>query len=442
MRKINTRRFRLATRTTAHDINRQIVLNLVREHQPISRAELARRMGVHRSALTNMVRELVSTGVVYELGTAPTARGRRPTLLHLRTSGRLAVAVDVRPGRTTVALSDFSGRVLSRDVFETPSTPDALMDALEERVERLLPEAATNGETPALEGVGLVVPGMVDRRLGRIVYSPRLGWRDVELRHSLGARLGGLSVRVEAAPIACAMARLWLAPEATADVRSFAYVSISEGVGVGIVINGEVLRGEAQTAGEFGHVSLDPNGPECVCGRRGCWESFVGNGATMARYAALASGRRATAEATLSHESNGNGVHAHGVHAHGAHANGNGVPKRPRLAASLTIEEVVRRARRGEPAARTALEQTGVHIGRGLAALVCTVNPGRIFVGGEVTAAWDVLEPSMRRALAEGTLTDAGRVTPVVPDGSPAEYRLLGAVALVAAPTFAAPRIG
>ena len=424
MRKINTRSFRLATRSTAHDVNKQIVLNLVREHQPISRAELARRMGVHRSALTNMVRELVQTGVIYERGTAATARGRRPTLLHLRTSGRLAVAVDVRSARTVVALCDFAGRVVSRDVLATPSSPDALMQALETRVERLLEGAAEDGTAPVCEGVGLVVPGMVDRRLGRIVYSPRLGWRDVELRHALGDRLG-IPVRVEAAPIACAMARLWLAPEATGDVRSFAYVSVSEGVGVGIVINGEVLRGEAHTAGEFGHVSLDPNGPECVCGRRGCWEAFAGDAATLGRYVEKAGGRKAVPVGPAA--SNGNG---------------DAPASRTRSTLPLTIEEVVRRARRGEEAAREALEETGVQIGRGLAAVVSTVNPGRIFVGGEVTAAWDVLEAPMRRALAEGTLTPAGQSTPVVPDGSPAEYRLLGAVALVAAPTFAAPRFG
>lgn len=417
MRKINTRTFRLATRSTAHDVNKQIVLNLVRENQPISRAELARRMGVHRSALTTMVRELVHTGVIYERGTAATARGRRPTLLHLRTSGRLVVAADVRPGRTTVALADFSGLMVSRDAFPTPSGPEALMDALEECVERLLAEAG-DGDSgpPPCEGVGLVVPGMVDRRLGRIVYAPRLGWRDVELRHALGTRLG-IPVRVEAAPIACAMARLWLAPEATRDVRSFAYVSVSEGVGVGIVVNGEVLRGEQHTAGEFGHVSLDPNGPECVCGRRGCWEALAGNAATVTRYIDRAGGRVPVADGAT-----------------------NG--RRVRSALPLTIEEVVRRARRGELAAREALEETGLQIGRGLAALVSTVNPGRIFVGGEVTAAWDILEAPMRRALAEGTLTDAGRTTPVIADGSPAEYRLLGAVALVAAPTFAAPQFG
>src|SRR5215218_10091955 len=124
MRKIDTRNFTLATRSTPREINRQIVLNLIREHQPISRAELARRMDVHRSHLTPLVRELVSTGAVYEQGTAAVVRGRRPTLLYVRTSGRLAVAVDVRSEHTTVALADFAGLTLATTVFATPATPE------------------------------------------------------------------------------------------------------------------------------------------------------------------------------------------------------------------------------------------------------------------------------------------------------------------------------
>ena len=107
-----------------------------------------------------------------------------------------------------------------------------------------------------------------------------------------------------------------------------------------------------------------------------------------------------------------------------------------------TIEDVVRRARRGEEEAIWALAETGWYIGRGLAAVVSAFSPGRIYVGGEITAGWSFLEGPLRQALAEGTLTDSARFTPVVPDRRPAEYRLLGAVALVAAPTFAAPQVG
>src|SRR5687768_11064512 len=102
MRKINTRSFRVATRSTFREINRTIVLNLIREHQPISRAELARRMNVRRASLTLIVRELLENSEVIETGTAVAARGRRPTLLRIRTSGRLAIAVDVRPAHTSL----------------------------------------------------------------------------------------------------------------------------------------------------------------------------------------------------------------------------------------------------------------------------------------------------------------------------------------------------
>lgn len=405
MRKIDSRDFRVATRSTLRHVNRQIVLTLIREHQPISRADLARRMHVARGALTAIVRALVAEGVVTERRAAGPQRGpgRRPTLLTLRTSGRVAVAIDVRPLRTTVALAEMDGRVLTREVFETPGSPDAFAEVLAERVARLLAEGEEAGRAEC-QGVGVVVPGMVDRRTGHILYAPRLGWRDVDLRGPVSARLG-LPVYVEGAPVACAMARLWLAPGSLQGVQSFACVSVSDGVGVGLVMNGDAVRGDAHSAGEFGHVTLDRDGPPCACGRRGCWEAFACNAATVARWQAQA-GEPAAA----------------------------GAP-------APTVEDVVRRALAGEPPAIAALEETAEHIGRGLAAVVSAFNPGRIFVGGEVTAAWSLLEAPIRRVLARETLTAATRLTPVVPDASPEEYRLLGAVALVTAPLFAAPAV-
>jgi len=370
-------------------------------------------MGVHRGAMTGLVADLVDTGVVYEeKRVVPVVRGRRPTLLYVRTRDRFAAAVDVRPRRTSLALADYGGRVLRRDEFDTPGSPDALVDELARRIGVLQaePHEALGGEC---HGVGVVVPGMVDRRTSRVVYAPRLGWRNVDLRSALTERLG-LKVRVESAPIACALARLWLSP-GPANVRSFAYVSISEGVGVGLVLKGEVVRGQAHTAGEFGHVSFDPNGPECVCGQRGCWEALAGNAATVARYA------EAVLEARIGAETR---------------------TVQWRRDLTPTVEEVIRRAGVGEPEAVAALTETGRQIGRGLAAVVSVFNPGRIFVGGEVTAAWDLIGGPIRSALGAGTLTEAGRETPVIPDRNPAEYRLLGAVALIAAPSFAAPKVG
>ena len=412
MRKINTRNFRLATRSTPRDVNRRIVLNLIREYQPISRAELARRMSVRRGTLTTLVRELVESGMVFEKGTAAAARGRRPTMLCVRTRGRLVVAVDVRSGRSSIALSDVGGRMLARETFDTPASPDQLADLLASEVTRLLRQHAPNG-TEGCQGIGIVLPGMVDRKTGRLIYAPRLGWRDVDLRANVSARIG-MKVYIESAPIACALARLWLEPEATRSVNSFAYVSVSEGIGVGLVVNGEMLRGETHTAGEFGHVSLDSSGPECVCGRRGCWEALACNAATIERYADAISGGPRT----------------------------DGKTRRARKASFPGIEEVIRRARGGETAAVQALVETASNIGRGLALIVSAFNPGRIYVGGEITEAWDILEAPMRAALVGGTIPGNAGAVQVVPDSSLAEYRLLGAVALVTAPGYAALAVG
>lgn len=409
MRKINTRNYRLATRATPREVNRRIVLNLIREHQPISRAELARRMNVRRAALTAIVRDLLQAGDVYETGPAASVRGRRPTLIRVQTSGRLAVAVDVRPGKTSIALADFGGSVLERRVFDTPREPSELAKCLVGHVEEVLAaRQSTDEEAPAVQGIGIVVPGMVDRRSGQILYAPRLGWRNVNLRDAIHEHLD-VPVSIESAPIACSLARLWLMTGEPRAVNNFAYVSVSDGVGVGIVMSGEVLRGEHHTAGELGHVSLDPSGPLCACGKRGCWEAFACNSSTIARYV----------EAVAGPKSNGS------------------KPRRP-----PAVEEIIRRAQVGEPAAVAALTETGRQIGRGLAAVVSAYNPKRLYIGGEVTAAWDLIENPIRAALVEGTLTDAARNTPVYPDSNPAEYRLLGAVALVAAPTFAALRVG
>jgi predicted NBD/HSP70 family sugar kinase len=414
MRKINTRNFRLATRSTPREVNRRIVLNLIREYQPISRAELARRMQVHRGTMTPLVRELVESGVVFEMGTAATARGRRPTLLCVRTRGRHVVAVDIRPGRSVIALADVSGQVAARESFETPESPEALPDLLATEVASLLRQHAPDG-VDGCQGLGIVLPGMVDRKTGRLIYAPRLGWRDVDLRSAVAQRVG-MKCYIESAPIACALARLWLEPDATRAVNSFAYVSISDGIGDGLAFNGEMLRGEGHTAGEFGHVPLDANGPECVCGRIGCWESLACNSATVDRYI---------------------------EHSTGVPAPKNGAGRRPaRGVIRPGIDEVVRRARGGEPAAVSALVETGEYIGKGLALVVNAFNPGRVYVGGEITAVWELLEGPIRAALAASTITDRARATPVVPDSAPAEYRLRGAVALVTAPGYAALAVG
>ena len=406
VRKIDPRNFQRATRTTTKEINRQIVLNLVREYQPISRADLARRMEVARAIVSPLVNELIEAGLVYEGEPGTSRRGRKPTLLHVRAHDRLAVAIDVRLSETNLMLADFSGQSIALDVLKTPSTPAELVAELAARVRALLEDNAAVG---SCQGIGLAVPGMVDHTTGRLLNAPSLGWRDVDLREAL-AEAAGLPVHIERDAVACAYAQMWLGEAAAEQLDSFAYVTISDGVGAGLVINGHVVRGHRDAAGEFGHIPLVLEGPACMCGSRGCWEAYTCNPAIVARYL----GRELATRDSYAQ------VAATGV----------------------TVSDVIARARAGEAAARAALEASGRYIGLGLAAIVNALNPGRIIVGGEIAGAWDLIGRDVVAAMAERTLTQGSAATPVIPEPGDEQTRLRGAAALVVAPIYAAPAIG
>jgi predicted NBD/HSP70 family sugar kinase len=407
MRKINTRDFHIATRTTSREINRRIALNLIREHQPISRADLARRMSVTRGVAGVLVQELIAQGLIYEGATGEAARGRKPTFLHIRTQDRLAVAVDVRFSQTYLMLSDFSGRQLALETYDTIFAIPRFVKDLAARVRRTL---KTRGIEGNCEGIGVAIPGMVDHRTGRILKAPTLGWRDADIREPLSAATG-LPVHVENSGRACSLAHLWLERGEAAPAQSFVYISVSDGVGVGVVVNGELVRGRDHIAGEFGHMPLSLDGPRCMCGMKGCWEAYVSNLATLSRYFGW----------DLSQLS------PKALHEGGREA--------------FTVLDLVARARGGDAKASTALQATARFLGLGLATVVNVFNPDCIYLAGEITAAWDLIEGAVRAALAERALTTAAARTPLRAASADEYPRLRGAAALIAAPTFAAPRV-
>lgn len=405
MRKINTRQFNRATRSTPREINRKIVLNLVREHQPVSRADLARQMQVGRGMITQLVDELIGHGIIAEGPIANAPRGRKPRLLHVATRDRFCVAVDVRFSRTHVALTDMDGRQLAMETLDTVRDPDQLVAEVAASVQRLLD---AHGGVDQCEGIGVVVPGMIHRRTGLILNSPQLGWRDVPLREAL-ANVTGLRVLIENAPIASALAQMWLPPFARDGVDSFAYVTVSDGVGVCVVDHGEVFRGHGDTAGEFGHLPLSLDGPRCMCGLRGCLEAYTSNVATLARYFELDASVPSSREALRGYD--------------------------------FGIEDLIARVRAGDVRATAALTETGRYLGIGLAGIITALSPARVVVSGEITAAWDVIGDLVAAGVRERTITQAAASTPIVIAPTGDSSRLRGATALLVARSFAAPKV-
>jgi N-acetylglucosamine repressor len=240
-----------------------------------------------------------------------------------------------------------------------------------------------------------------------VLHAPTLSWRDVNLRDPLAVAVG-IPVHIENSGKACALAQLWLTRSDVVTTGNSVFVSISDGVGTGIVVNGELLRGRHNTAGEFGHVPLSIDGPKCSCGATGCWESYVSNIATLSRYF----GRDLSEAGPRDFESS-----------------------------NFSVEDLIARARAGDAKALAAINATARYLGLGLASIVNAVDPARIYVGGEITTAWSLIEPIVRNALRERTLTDFGGVTEIHVVPAEEHPRLRGAVALVAAPAFAAPMV-
>jgi N-acetylglucosamine repressor len=215
-----------------------------------------------------------------------------------------------------------------------------------------------------------------------------------------------LPVQVENSGRACALAQWWSLREHRGPVHGdLVFVSVSDGVGVGVVMGGEVLRGSHNIAGEFGHVPLSLDGPRCSCGANGCWEAYVSNLATLARYF----GRAAR------------------------------YGPQPAEEHPFSVSDLVVRARDGDARALAALHATARYLGLGLGSVINAFNPGFVVVGGEITEAWDLIDGIVRSALGERALTPAAAATEIRTVAASEHPRLQGAAALVIAPSFAAP---
>jgi predicted NBD/HSP70 family sugar kinase len=392
MRRIDLKRANVARSNTIRDINRQIVLNYVRERGPISRAEIAYETALQRSTISLIVDELKVGGLLEEVYGESTG-GRPPILLSLRTADAVAIGVDLGTIRTIIATSDLAGRVLEQEEF--PTDPDA-GKTISEIIKRTRKLIRKNKGT--IEGIGISLPGLVDQESGTALFIPYFKWRDLEISKEIRAATG-LAVSADNDANAAALAELWFGRPEVREVRDFIIVLIEEGVGTGVVFDGQVYRGESGAAGEFGHMTIGEGAPiACAAGSRGCWEAFASERAALARYAKL-------------------------VH----HSNSN---------SSISFEQMVDRALNGEPAAQSALKETAHYLGIGIANLIQGLSPEAVIVGGPMVRAWPLIAEDTKRAVEE-SLCRGLPPARIFASTLGAQPTLMGALSLILAAKFA-----
>ena len=380
IRRVDLTDVELASSGTARKINRNIILELVRTQQPISRADLARQSGLQRSTVSQIIEQLLAEKWVCEGRTAISSRGRRPTLIRLN-EGLVALALDIHPRQATIAVIDLNGRLVLRSMAPLTSDPAASAQLILEGVARIRSELGRM----SIEGIGISFPGRVDPQTDRILFAPNLRWRDFDLKGLVEKRTR-LPVHIANAAIACLLAELTF--NHTDGNRDAVLVTTSEGIGGGIFINGSIVTGHDGMAGEFGHISIDPEGPECACGRRGCWEVFASCRAAVRYFREL----------------------------------------QPRFR-DVTFSELLSLAEDGNSHASQALEKQAYQIGHGLRLIIAALSPSVIYIAGDVTSAWHRYGPILEKEVKE--LTIAGTPPQVVPARDGDIARLRGAAALV-----------
>ena len=265
-----------ASNRTPREINRNLVFNLIRRRQPISRADLARISGLQRSTVSLIVEELIVDRWVLEGSTGKLPRGRHPTFLHLNLQ-RSVLAIDIHPLRTTIGVADIGGNVLAQSIVSIPDDPTKAINAIITAARKTIvahPQCT-------FEGIGICLPGRTDPDARKLVFAPNLHWPVLTIKPRI-QRATSLRVEMDNVANACALSEVWFGEGDSQHDRVI--VNVSEGIGTGIFANGELVRGEKGMAGEFGHVQLDPGGPPCACGSNGCWETLASNNAALRYY--------------------------------------------------------------------------------------------------------------------------------------------------------------
>jgi predicted NBD/HSP70 family sugar kinase len=369
------------------DVTRSAILAHLGTSGGASRADLARALGVSPALMTQLVKDLISDGLVRELAMSPSSGGRPARLLGLVASAGRVVGMKVSKDHVALVETELGGQVVRAESWPFDASSVTSLSALVELV-RAFRKSDTG--VPIL-GVGVGVPGSVDEQGSGVVDSSLLGWRQVPLGAVLSRELG-VPVLVENNVNALAVAERLYGPGR--EHADFLVVTIGEGVGAGFVTGGAVVRGSRGGAGEIGHIAAVADGPRCTCGNHGCIEALIGEEALV------------------------------------AHARRSGViPPRGTMAALQA------QADSGNALAQDIFRGAGRPLGRIVAGLVQVLDPEIVIVSGEGTRAWSHWKPGFEQSF-RAALTSDRRSIPVIVESWDDESWARGAAALVASTPF------
>ena len=391
--------------------NRSVVLMAVREHQPVSRATLARVTGLNASTVTKIVDELAAAGLLLEGHSTKQAGPGRPTRpVRLNASARFAIGIAISRTAVTAGLVNLNGELVAREdeAISTGSSHDEVMESVRRGLRGLL-DACSPGARERVLGIGVGAPGPLRPEAGMIVAPPNFPQLfDSPIGDEI-VRDFGLPVFLENDADACALAEQWFG--AARSARNFVYLAVGSGVGAGVVVDGHLYRGHNGVAGELGHTTVDPFGPACDCGSFGCLEIY----ASERRLLELVREGWATGRGAMLDQLADGDVDL------------------------VTPALVYRAAEAGDTLALQAIAQVGFYLGVGVVNAINLLDPELVIIGrGVVSAGSNILDP-VRAVVSERALPKARRDVRIVLDQLGDRAPVIGAATTVLSRYYANP---
>ena len=364
---------------------RNLLLRMIRAAQPITRTDIVDRLKIDKSTISENIKPLIQSGVIRE--DSIDGDGRRHRVLSFADGSDYFIGLNLGVRRSQIGTTTLSGEISDEEDFETPKDPASALVVARQHIEKI-----RKNREGTLRLIGVSVPGMTDVSRQALVFAPNLNWRDVAVADKLRVDDSvAIVVENDATAAATFEARNKLRESQDGWASNFILVRSGTGIGVGMVIGGEVFRGTGQgrgLAGEFGHMTIVAGGKQCVCGNRGCWERY----ASAASAASLYTGDR---------------------------------PLRPGETLPRFVE-IVAKAENGEVRARRTLEKIGEYLGIGIANVIMGSGVPRVMISGRLVYAWQFIEAPLREAISRSVV--GGIEGWSVEPGSPAGAAIGGAL--------------
>lgn len=380
-------------RDLIRSINRSILLNVIKTEGEVSRVALAHMTGLSAATVTTITGQLIQEDLVFEKATGDSTGGRPPIMLALNPRGGFVIGIKLMEGRAVGAITDLNASILAKDAIELPDTQvNTSVETLVTLVNRLVQQGGIKKKQ--LMGVGIGLAGVVDFAQGIVKQNPIFGWKNVNLRELLETRMR-VPVYIDNDVNTLTLGEKWLEPGKPED--DFIVITLGRGIGMGIVINGQIYRGKGGGAGELGHIMVDPNGPRCDCGRQGCLETLLSDRALVAE-----------AQQKVSPD-------------------------------VRDLDDLIARMKAGDQNAALIFTRAGALLGHQVANLVNLFDPKLIIISGEGIRMGDVFFSAVRSTFNEGVMPGLVEDTEIRVNSWGDDIWALGAASLVIAEIFISP---